>query len=112
MVADTLRLNLKPGWIWFHPPNGGFRTTAEAGKFKRMGVREGVSDFILIAPPGGRVHALELKKAGEKPSEAQVAFLEAVRAAGGQAAWVGGYVDAVRVLGEWGALRRRVEVAA
>jgi len=109
-IADTLRLSLKKDWVWFHPPNGGFRTKAEAGKFKRMGVLEGASDFILISPVLGRVHALELKARGQKPSEPQLAFLEAVRAAGGRAEWVDSYERALDVLLMWEALRTKIAV--
>ena len=60
MVADVLRLNIQPGWIWFHPPNGGERSSftnkqgkrvsPEGGRLQRMGAMPGVSDFILVAP--------------------------------------------------------------
>ena len=26
-IADTLRVGLKPGWLWFHPANGELGTT-------------------------------------------------------------------------------------
>ena len=82
--------------MWFHPPNGGERpafvnkkgkrVSIEGGRLQRMGTKPGVSDFILVAPTCGRLHALELKAKGEKPSEAQVQFLNAVLDAGGKAA--------------------------
>lgn len=122
MVADTLRRWASPGWIWFHPPNGGARpafvtskgrrVSSEGERLARMGVKPGVSDIILIAPAGGRLHALELKKRGEEPDEAQVAFLEAVRAAGGQAEWTDSYQGALEILKGWGAVRTTVNVAA
>jgi hypothetical protein len=70
-----------------------------------MGELPGVSDFILIAPPAGRIHALELKRRGVKPSEDQMAFLNAVGDAGGAVAWVDSYDDALITLKEWGAVR-------
>src|SRR5262245_61189782 len=112
MVADTLRRWLAPGWIWFHPANGELRQDSAGARLKRMGVRPGVSDIVLIAPAGGRVHALELKQWGKHPTEPQIAFLEAVQAAGGQSAWAESYEAAIAILSEWGALRRRVRVAA
>lgn len=33
-------------WL-FHIPNGGFRTKAAAGKFRAMGVKAGVPDYML-----------------------------------------------------------------
>ena len=111
MIADTLRLSIAKGWLWFHVPNGGWRSAAEAGKFKRMGVMPGVSDFILIAPRHGSVHALELKRRGQKPSEAQASFMQAVLAAGGHAAWVDSYEAALVQLKLWGAVREGIAIS-
>ena len=61
-IADTLRVGISPGWIWFHPPNGELRLDGAGARLKRMGTKPGASDFILIAPPAGRSHALELKR--------------------------------------------------
>jgi hypothetical protein len=118
MVADTLRINCAPGWIWFHPPNGGERpafitksgkrVSPEGGKLKRMGARPGVSDILLISPAGARLHALELKAKGETPDDDQTLFMDAVVAAGGHAAWADNYPDAIRILAGWGALRTKV----
>src|SRR4249919_1526596 len=83
MVADLLanKRCLVPGWLWWHTPNGEARTPATAGRLKRMGVKPGVSDFLLLSPDG-MLHALELKRRGEKPSDEQRAFLEAVALTG------------------------------
>jgi hypothetical protein len=105
MVADLLRLSLSPGWLWFHPANGEFRDKAAAGRLKRMGLKPGVSDFILISPPNGCVHALELKRRGLKPSPEQLEFLNAVLHAGGRSACVDSFDAAVHVLKAWGAVR-------
>ena len=49
-------------WSAFHPicrdylihvPNGGRRDIREAAKFKRMGVKAGVPDLVLLYPSGG-----------------------------------------------------------
>lgn len=113
-IADTIRVSIVPGWIWFHPPNGGERPakwikgrriSIEGGLLKRMGAKAGVSDFVFAAPPRARLHALELKRQGEQPTDEQIAFLEEVRAAGGQAAWVDNYREAIDVLTSWGAVR-------
>lgn len=40
----------------FHPANGGWRTKAEAARFKAMGVRAGVFDLILLLPWGRCAH--------------------------------------------------------
>lgn len=59
---------------WFHVPNGGKRSLLEAVRFKRMGVKAGVSDFIIMIPhkPWG---CIELKAPGKKPTEKQRKFL-------------------------------------
>ena len=109
-IADTLRVGVAPGWLWFHCPNGELRPDGAGARLKRMGTRPGVSDFLLVAPPNGRLHALELKRLGEKPTNAQAAFLADLSAAGGVAAWVDGYNSAIEQLKRWGAVR--VKVAA
>jgi hypothetical protein len=105
MIADLLRLSLMPGWIWFHPANGEFRDRLTGARLRRMGVKPGVSDFILIAPPTGCVHVLELKRQGLKPTREQQDFLLEVAAAGGKAAWVDSFDDAKKVLKSWCAVR-------
>lgn len=110
MVADILRRWAMPGWIWAHYPAGELRDTVTGARLKRMGTKPGVADFLLVAPPAGQLHALELKRKGERPNDEQAAFLDAVRAAGGMAAWVDNFDDAVRVLRDWGAVRASVSV--
>jgi hypothetical protein len=105
MIADLLRLSLAPGWLWFHPANGEYRSIATGARLKRMGVKPGVSDFILIKPPAGLVHALELKRSGEHPTGPQMAFLALVRAAGGQSDWTDSFDGAVAILKRWEAVR-------
>lgn len=68
-VAQWLNVALTDKAFWFHPPNGGSRSKAEAGAFKAMGVKAGVPDIIVIY--GGVVHAIELKPKGRYPSKAQ-----------------------------------------
>lgn len=108
MVADALRLMLSPGWIWFHPANGELRNEKTAARLKRMGVLPGTSDFILIGPPAGLVHALELKRRGERPSYLQTVFLEAVVRAGGQAGYADTFEGAMALLKGWGAVRTKL----
>jgi hypothetical protein len=108
-VADVIRWSKAPGWIVFHPANGELRTEETGALLKRMLVLPGVSDFILLGP-GPAVCALELKRRPNKPTEAQTAFLEAVRAIGGHAEWTDSYDRAIEILKGWGAVR--VTVAA
>lgn len=68
-----------PILVWLmHVPNGGLRSRGEAGKLKAMGVRKGVSDWILPFPsPSGRYKglAIELKSEVGTVSDEQEDFL-------------------------------------
>lgn len=108
LIADILERWKTPGWLVTHFPAGELRDKAIGGRLKRMGMQRGWSDFILVAPPQGRFHALELKRKGAKPTPEQTAFLEAVRAIGGEAVWVDSFERAIEVLMAWGALRTKV----
>lgn len=67
---------------FFHPANGGYRTKAEAGIFKSLGVRAGVPDLVVMLK-GGRTVFFELKH-GKKsqPTEKQKSFMESLIALG------------------------------
>jgi hypothetical protein len=108
MVADALRVSIQPGWLWFHVPNGEYRSERTGERLKRMGVKPGVSDILLIAPPAGLLHALELKRRGEKPNYLQTAFLEAVVRAGGMAGYADTFDGAMTILMGWGAVRLKL----
>lgn len=105
-IADMLRWGLAKHWIWFHPPNGGFRMLQTAQLLKRMGTKEGVSDFILLGH--GHAYALELKRKGEKPSRVQLQFGRDWQAAGGTFAWVDSFDAAEAQLRLWGALKESI----
>lgn len=49
-IAGYLRTALTPPWLFFHVPNGGGRSKAEAGVLKAMGVRAGMPDLIVMGP--------------------------------------------------------------
>ena len=113
-VADYLRHGLAPGWGWFHCPNGGERPAAfvkgkrvsfEGSRLQRMGVKPGVSDILLVKAPHARLHALELKAKGEKPTEAQDEWMQRQQVLGARVAWADSVDDALEILREWGAIR-------
>ena len=56
-----------------HVPNGGSRNILEGVKFKKMGVRKGVCDLMLLIPKNG-FHALfvELKRPKKKGKHIKV----------------------------------------
>lgn len=104
-AAVVLHLTIRAvsGVVWWHTPNGGSRTVAEAGKFKALGVKAGVPD--LLAVRAGRLFALELKAQGGRLSEGQTDMLKQLTDAGVQTAVAVGLDDALAVLERWGLLR-------
>jgi len=110
-VADHIRWASRLDVIWFHPANGELRTDATGALLKRLGVRPGVSDLLFAVPPHARLHALELKRRGKRPTAEQTAFLEAVRAIGGLADWADSYDKAIEILLEWRVITDRIVIA-
>jgi hypothetical protein len=110
-VADHIRWAIRPDVIWFHPANGELRSDSTGALLKRMGVRPGVSDLLFAAPPRARLHALELKRRGKRPTPEQTAFLDAVRAIGGVSAWADSYDKAIELLKAWDILSDRLHIA-
>lgn len=71
-VVQLLSLYEQRGLLAYaHCPNGGYRTPAQAGAFRAMGVRAGVPDLIVWAP-GGKSFGVELKAGRGTESDAQV----------------------------------------
>jgi hypothetical protein len=110
-VADHIRWAIRPDVIWFHPANGELRSDSTGALLKRRGVRPGVSDLLFAAPPQARLHALELKRRGKRPTPEQTAFLDAVRAIGGVSAWADSYDKAIELLKAWDILSDRLHIA-
>jgi hypothetical protein len=81
--------------LLFAIPNGGERNKIVAAKLKATGVKAGVHD-IFLAVPRKLYHGMfiELKKIGGKPSEQQVAFMQAVTERGFAACIVEGWLSA------------------
>lgn len=71
-VVAFLRLAC-PNLLWFHVPNGGGRSKAEAAILKSMGVRAGVADLCFILA-GARVGFIELKAGNGTATPAQKTF--------------------------------------
>lgn len=68
-LVELLAYVLTPSTYFFHVPNGGYRSRAEAGILKAMGVRAGVMDLIFI--DRGLAFGMELKAPGEQPDDDQ-----------------------------------------
>lgn len=102
-VCLHLTIRAMPGVVWFHVPNGGSRTAAEAGRFKALGVKAGVPD--LLAVRAGKLFALELKAPNGRLSEVQREMLAKLSAAGAETAVAFGLDEALSRLTSWGLLR-------
>lgn len=59
-----------------HVPNGGKRNAREGARFKKMGVRAGFPDLMLLVPKNG-IHALfiEMKSAGGRQADSQKKYM-------------------------------------
>lgn len=89
-------------WL-YHVPNGGSRGTAEAGRFKAMGVKSGVPDVALDIPRGG-FHGLrvEMKRTkGGKLSDAQREWIDHYNAIGYRAVVCHGWQEAAKAIEEY-----------
>lgn len=72
-VARWLDHRLPPDWRWYHPPNGGWRKKATAGRLKAQGVKPGIPDVVILRPDGSPIY-IELKSFGGVLSPAQKDF--------------------------------------
>lgn len=106
-LADFLRLfERQRRFVFFSIPNelfGAIRSKGGLGRmarFKRMGLRSGVSDFVIGYL--GKMFCLELKIKGGRQSENQSQFEKDAKAAGAQYAIAFSMREAIGVLHEWG----------
>jgi VRR-NUC domain len=106
-VADRLKADASPDWRWTHFPAGEEPDKRHAAKLKAMGLQRGWPDFILVSP-GGRLHALELKRQGETLSEDQEAFAEWCGEQGVPFACHDDLLGAIGTLSSWGVVRVRL----
>lgn len=90
--------------LWFHSPNGGGRSKAEAGILKAMGVLPGVHDLIFLMPDC-RLFSLELKAPGKKPTAMQRDFGFHIERCGFDWDWADNLDRALEILEAWGVLR-------
>jgi hypothetical protein len=101
-VVDLLRYAARSDVVYFHPPNGEWRSAGTGGRLKAMGVVAGVSDIVIVV--GGRAKFLELKTAKGRQSAEQKAFADWARSAGAEYGLVRSPEEARARLEEWGAL--------
>jgi hypothetical protein len=106
-VADLLRLHEKQRhFIWFSTPNellGSARSKgglARMARFKRMGLRPGVADIVIVRH--GTPLFLELKSKGGKQSENQKQFEIDSKAVGAYYSVADTLDKAIYALKTWG----------
>ena len=102
-VVQHLAWRARPGVFAFHVPNGGWRSRVDGAILKAIGTVAGVPDLIWIK--NCQVYGLELKAEGGRPTEAQLATMAAIEAAGAYCCIAEGLDPALAVL-EGGQLLR------
>jgi hypothetical protein len=108
LVADVLDRWATRGWKWSHFPAGEFRLPSTRNRLKRMGLKRGWPDLLLLSPYPPKLYQLELKRPGETLSDDQIDH---------QAFCVGndytyavayGFKEALAILKDWGAVKASV----
>ena len=88
--------------LMHHIPNGGKRSKSEAGRFKAMGVKPGVSDiFLPVARKGYHGLYIELKAKDGRPSREQKDFIADVTEQGYAGTVAYGGEEAARIVEEY-----------
>ena len=110
-VADWLDAH---GVLWFHVPNGGFRHIATAMRLKKLGLKAGVPDIIIVDRPGmvenGKLYvgaAIEMKRRrGGMVSPEQNEWLLSLEQRGWKCKVAKGSDEAIKFLTECGYAER------
>lgn len=105
-VIQHLQVRGVPGLLYWHTPNGGYRSKTEAAMFKAMGVKAGVSDILLFHDH--RLYCLEIKAQGGRASEEQLAFIADIDRAGAFTALATGLDACLATLEAWKLIRPNV----
>jgi len=103
-VAKCLKDFARKDWQWSHFPAGEKRDAKTGEKLRRMGLKPGWPDFILVSPDGV-FYGLELKREGGSLNDDQSEFHAHAKAHGWNVATVDTFKDAVETLNGWGCLR-------
>lgn len=111
-ISDLIDLDGTPDWQHTHIASGEYRSKKTAGLLRRMGVRPGWPDFLLISPQQVP-HYLELKRGSRGSlSEPQKQFRDWAKRCNGKYAVAKSFAEAKAQLEEWGAIRGRARVSA
>lgn len=101
-IVEWLRLlEGRHGFMVFSVPNEGKdrANPARLAKLKRMGLKSGVSDTVLLKD--SRVYCLEVKKPGEAQSPEQIAFELECLAIGVPYAVAHSFEEAQKIVTDW-----------
>ena len=83
----------------FAVPNAAKREEKTRGLLLAMGMKAGVPDLLFPVPRGGHIGlAIEMKRPGEKASDIQIAWLEALEKHGWRALVCYGAIEAIAAL--------------
>ena len=99
--AEVIRLLRESGAVAWHTPNEGKHKPIYRAKQMAMGMAVGMSDVLVVSPA---YCALEIKVGRNKPTTAQLAWLETFRLLGWNTGWATGLDACVALLRTWGAL--------
>lgn len=105
-TANLLRLSSADGVLYFHVPNGEYRSKRTGARLKAMGVLRGVADFAIVLPPFGQAAYLELKSTIGRQSPEQKAFEAACKASGAFYALASTPEMVADVLSDWGVIKQ------
>lgn len=113
-VCDALSLLARRGVVWFHVANERPTTAREGATLKRMGVRAGVADFVVVLPGslGPHIGFMELKSKTGRLSAEQKLFRDDVTRLGCLYALPRTVDQALHALQMWGAIRSTDRSAA
>jgi hypothetical protein len=104
-LVQRLRLQCRPGILYWHTPNGELRDRRLGAKLKAMGVLPGVADLQFQFPGAAPNLFLELKARGRGLTDNQKAFRDCVQANGHIYEWTDSLDDAVRILRKYRVFR-------
>ena len=102
-VISHLQLRAWPDAVFWHVPNGGARSKAEAARFKAQGVVAGIPDVHILFR--GRLYVLELKTETGRWAKHQQEIAARMETAGAIVAVAWGLDAALAQIEAWGLLR-------
>jgi len=103
-IVHALHMLAAPNVVWWHTANERKTSKKEGALLKRLGVKAGVPDFIILAPD--RVRFLEVKRPGKYLSPAQRDMEAALERIGLDVTVVRSIDGAISHLEEWGVIRK------